>query len=147
MKSKLPVSSLSLLCVIIAINGYSAPGGPLHNRQFQIINPAALSGGNFGDAWDVNVGYNGRAISDSGLIVGEFGHGGYPQAFSFDIDSGSTTELPRLGNAPDSMAIAVNCHGQIVGEAGFRGVLWERNRIYELNDLLPAGTGFRTLPW
>src|SRR5436190_6259277 len=76
---------LLLLCwffsVFVVVTGHSAPGGPLHKREFQLIDPAEFSGGDFGDAWDVN---------NLGQVVGAANT--IPQdkysAFIFDIAHG-----------------------------------------------------------
>jgi hypothetical protein len=44
----------------------------------------------------------------------------------------------------------VNSHGQIVGRSDedgltFRAVLWERRRIYNLNDAVPPDSGWSVL--
>src|SRR5262249_41777517 len=89
--------------------------------------------------------YNARAISKSGLIVGEFTGKGYPEGFAFDVKRQSITDLGKLPDGVYSVAFGVNRFGQIVGSADFRAVLWEDGQIYQLNDLLVAGTAAGSL--
>jgi len=59
-----------------------------------------------------------------------------------------------LGGAPgggDSTALAINGRGQAVGQSGrywfagpsdTRALLWQEGRVHDLNDCIPAGSGW-----
>lgn len=59
-------------------------------------------------------------------------------------------DLGTLGKDKHGTAFGINDHGQIVGRSGSwpdddseTAVLWENGQIIDLNDLIPAGTGWR----
>lgn len=112
-----------------------------------------VGGGVYADNWfslampigSLDMGYNGRAISSSGLIVGEFTGKGYPEAFAFDVKNQHVSDLGKLPDGAYSVAFGVNRFGQVVGSADFRAALWERGQIYDLNELLIPGTEARSL--
>jgi probable HAF family extracellular repeat protein len=68
------------------------------------------------------------------------------------VDLGSTPGPPICSNNPyypDNIALAVNNHGQIVGHAqcvasggSLAGFLWRDGTMYNLNDLIPPGSGW-----
>jgi probable HAF family extracellular repeat protein len=94
-----------------------------------------------------------RAISDAGVVVGTMnGSQGWPRAFSWNSRRRhGPTELGTLPTGLQSHAHDVNRHGQIVGWSSSNGfdigkaVLWERERIYDLNNYLPANSGWTSL--
>jgi probable HAF family extracellular repeat protein len=88
-------------------------------------------------------------INDRGDLVGAAGFPGTAgpgDGRAFLYSNGRVTNLGTLGG-PFSFASAVNNYRQIVGGAqiGFldtRAFLYERGALYNLNDLVPAGSGW-----
>ncbi len=91
------------------------------------------------------------AISDDGMIVGESGEGnmlfaGPCRACLWD-KSGRATDLGTLGG-DQSFAWAVNKNGQaagwsdLAGGKGTHAFLWQKGKMVDLNDLIPADSGW-----
>jgi len=82
-------------------------------------------------AWDIN---------DRGDVVG--GSGGHPYLYT----SGVTIDLGLPAAATGGSAYAINNIGDIVGTAGTpsgdRAFVYEDGAFTDLNDLIPAGTGW-----
>lgn len=98
------------------------------------------------------------AINDAGQVVGwSYSPGDNPQgrAFLYERSEGGEprmTDLGTLGDDPFSRARDIDESGRVVGwsrnETGttaqqFSAVLWEDGSIRDLNDLIPAGTGWK----
>ena len=93
----------------------------------------------------------GKALNDSGDVVGWVR---LPSDHTIPVEwrNGEMHELPRLfvGDVPDrdnAYARDVNNSGLIVGEATTaeyrsHAVLWSGGQIFDLNDLLPANSGW-----
>jgi probable HAF family extracellular repeat protein len=91
-------------------------------------------------------GHNGeaRAISDAGVIAGTSTHRDErPVAFR---RLGPREELDLLVDAPASHGMGVNARGAVVGDfevgAGRHAFLADGGSAYDLNDLLPARSGW-----
>ncbi len=88
--------------------------------------------GTYGRAW---------AINDAGRVIGTAGH-------AFVWSEGVITDLGTLPGDNQSSALAINNSGQIVGSStrsgGFppRAVRWSDGAIVNLNDLIPADSGW-----
>jgi len=95
------------------------------------------------------------AISNSGRVVGwsetgdVFGDDENPVVHAFVWYDGLMTDLGTLGGG-EGMALGVNETGQVVGKASLTAegedplyaFLWENGQMTNLNDLLPAGSGW-----
>jgi probable HAF family extracellular repeat protein len=85
-------------------------------------------------------------INDAGQIVGS-SYTSNNDWHAFLDDSGGMHDLGTLGG-PYSVALAINSTGQIVGHSEFdaRGerhaFLWQDGRMFDLNPLLPVGSGW-----
>ena len=96
------------------------------------------------------------SINDRGQVVGSMYDGGLgrrmafrltPQNENYFVDSGNGTNalmtvLPRLGSGPD-YALDINKDGIAVGRSGtcqgwfkFHAVLWQNDKVTDLNDLV-----------
>lgn len=89
-------------------------------------------------------------INDSGQIVG--GSSGTlnntPWTHAVLWQNGTITDLGTLGG-DSSGAVAINNHGQIVGNSktasgSFGSFVWENGTMYDLGTLLPANSGWVT---
>jgi probable HAF family extracellular repeat protein len=79
------------------------------------------------------------SINNVGQVVG-FSSGPY-QAFLWE--NGTTTPLALLPGGQGTVAHDINNLGQIVGaDVSHLAVLWEDGVISDLNDLIPAGSGW-----
>jgi probable HAF family extracellular repeat protein len=88
-------------------------------------------GVDFNEAWDVN---------DHGVAVGgDFIGGGYHAVM---FQSGTVIDLGVVASDPNSVAVAINNLGQVVGESNsgaglaMRAFLYDGGVMYDLNDLL-----------
>lgn len=91
-----------------------------------------LPGANYSEAWDIN---------NLGVVCG--GSSGSGAAWTpFVWDSGTMTQLPHLSGVPtgDSIALAVNDAGQVVGNSNNFPVLWENGVTTDL--FTTYGLGF-----
>ena len=98
-------------------------------------------GGDFGNALWVN---------EAGVVVGWATNQNNQNLFAFIWNHGMMSSLGALGTDPCSIAWANNDSGDIVGsssaECNFVGTmsdehafLWRNGKMYDLNDLIPAG--------
>lgn len=90
----------------------------------------------------VNAGY-GNDINSAGVVVGSVWVDYWRAFVSAD---GVTVELGTLPGDDSSNGFGINDAGQVVGmsfggEAGTRGFLAAEGKMYDLNDLLDAGSG------
>ena len=95
-----------------------------------------------------------RAINDSGVIVGDrsvgVGADRRPRAVIWDAN-GRCVELPAPPSGR-SRPVDINSAGDIVGEfspaaccTDPRAALWRGGVLYDLNDLIPAGSGWQLM--
>jgi probable HAF family extracellular repeat protein len=89
-----------------------------------------------------------NAVNGSGQVVGradtsQVDANGNPIHHAFSWQNGVMTDLDTLGS-PGSEAMAGSDTGRVVGTFGFNGgaFVWERGVMYELNPLLPSGSGW-----
>ena len=83
-----------------------------------------LPGANFSEAWDIN---------NLGMVCGGSSGGGV--AFTaFVWENGVMTQLPHIGGTQtgDSIALAVNDSGQVVGDSNKAPVIWQNNTVMSL---------------
>jgi probable HAF family extracellular repeat protein len=99
------------------------------------------------DLGDYGYSTQATAINDAGQIVGYFDDlSGHSHAFLYD--SGDVLDLGLLPGTAGSLANSINSSGQIVGVSyradGQNGppFLYVDGTMYNLNDLLPAGSGW-----
>jgi len=88
---------------------------------------------------------NARSINSSEEVVGESETGTAVHAFRWDVTNGMV-DLGTLGGT-DSMAYAINSDGNIVGTSqiasgDWHAFGWDKGELVDLNDLLPAGSGW-----
>jgi len=95
-----------------------------------------------------------RGMNDQGQIVGWVsalqGTPGHKISFhtqAFLWQGGKLRGLGSIHRIPDSKAAAINAHGQVVGNAYQQideaALLWENGHVYELNTLVPKGSGWK----
>ena len=95
-----------------------------------------------------------RGINNKGQVAGWVGvSGGTPgrgltfhyQAFLWQ--NGTLRGLGSIPRLPDSKASALNDRGQVVGNAYHKtdeaALLWQNGKVYELNKLVPPGSGWK----
>ena len=95
-----------------------------------------------------------RGINNQGQVAGWVGaSGGTPgrgltfryQAFLWQ--NGKMRGLGSIPRLPDSKASALNDRGQVVGNAYHKtdeaALLWQHGKVYELNKLVPPGSGWK----
>src|SRR5262249_37629831 len=86
------------------------------------------------------------AADGRGRIVGSVGGGSWYEAILWE--GGQTRRLGHLGQGTGSGARAINGRGQVVGTSLTSGIalsrafLWERGKMTDLNDLIPASSGW-----
>lgn len=95
----------------------------------------------------------GRAMNNRGQVVGwvsAAGTGAHRFAFRYQAFVWENGKLRGLGSIPrikDSKAAAINNKGQIVGNAYYKSdeaaLLWQNGKVYELNKLVPTGSGWK----
>jgi probable HAF family extracellular repeat protein len=86
-----------------------------------------------------------NGINDSGQVVGDSTLAGNLHSHAFLYSNGSISDLGTLGG--DSSALAINNLGQIVGRSVdtngvLQAILWRNGSLVNLNDLLPADSGW-----
>jgi probable HAF family extracellular repeat protein len=91
--------------------------------------------------------FSGGAINDLGEVVGAGSTADDPKTLrAFLFENGQTTALDGLPEDAVSYATSINNQGQIVGVAdsgkGNRSVLWDGGERFDLNDLIPADSGW-----
>jgi probable HAF family extracellular repeat protein len=119
------------------------------NASGQVVGTAEFPGDEGRDAflWDNENGLQdlhipgvATAINDAGQIVGGSGH-------AFLYSAGNVTDLGSPAGFSESIALAINNLGQIVGYARGSDQLHHHAFVYadgamtDLNDLIPTGTG------
>lgn len=93
-------------------------------------------GGSFGWAFGIN---------DDGAVVGKAYFPGDERWDAFYWSRGLMTDLGNLGCT--STAYSINSKGQIAGTSRLadcqtvHAVLWQNGKIYDLNDIIPPGSG------
>ena len=136
---------------------YGLPNGL--NQRGQVVGNSNLAGDGMHHAflWEPGAaikdlgtlgGNNSEAVSvnDAGEVVGRSDLAGSPIHHAVLWKNGAITDLgipPRGG--PCSTAYSINSRGQIVGDSGICNVggppfLWEKDAIYNLNDLVLSGS-------
>ncbi len=95
----------------------------------------------------------GRAMNNRGQVVGwvsAAGTGVNKFSFRYQAFVWEKGRMRGLGSIPrikDSKAAAINVKGQIVGNAYYKSdeaaLLWQGGKVYELNTLIPAGSGWK----
>jgi probable HAF family extracellular repeat protein len=86
------------------------------------------------------------AADGRGRIVGTVGETNRFEAFLWE--EGRLRQLGHLGHGTGSIAHAINGRGQVVGTSQTSGVAlprafhWERGKMTDLNDLIPASSGW-----
>ena len=95
----------------------------------------------------------GRGINNRGQVVGwvsAAGTGAHRFAFCYQAFVWENGKLRGLGSIPrikDRKAAAINAKGQIVGNAYYKSdeaaLLWQGGKVYELNKLVPPGSGWK----
>lgn len=89
----------------------------------------------------------GDAINDAGEVVGASTTAGDQASYAFLWNNGTTTELASLPTDSSTEALAINNTGVIVGYAydaqyNPRAVIWSDGQYADLNDLIPADSGW-----
>jgi probable HAF family extracellular repeat protein len=85
-----------------------------------------------------------RLLADNGLIAGVYQNDdGYQQAFRFHPKH-RVVPLKNLPGTLGSFPLGINDHNQIVGmpDQAVGAVLWEHNKAYNLNELVPPGSSW-----
>ena len=92
-----------------------------------------------------------KGINDSGVIVGEADTviGGTTYTHAFIYRNGTMSDLGTLGGSASS-ASAINTSGQVVGYATdtnelSNAFLYDGSKMINLNDFIPAGSGWTNL--
>jgi probable HAF family extracellular repeat protein len=90
-----------------------------------------------------------QAINNAGQVVGG-SHTAEGAIHAFLYENGAMRDLGTLPGGHYSWAWAINASGQVVGNsdsgapsAGRGACLWEGGRVYDLNDWIPEGSGWR----
>jgi probable HAF family extracellular repeat protein len=91
-----------------------------------------------------------RTINAAGLIAGHStstpgSHLGDPGTHAFLWNSGAMTDLGALPEADVSYAWDINSAGVVAGTSAGAAVIWRDGAITNLNDLIPAGSGWTLL--
>lgn len=79
------------------------------------------------------------AVNNLGQVVG-WAHTASEATHVFLYQNGAMTDLGAFGLDP--VADAINNHGVIVGESGNGAWIWSSGTFQNLNNLVPAGSGF-----
>lgn len=58
------------------------------------------------------------------------------------MNNGIIEELGALAGDVSSQAIAINGNSQVVGWSGTRAFLWQTGSIFDLNEMIPSGSGW-----
>ena len=90
-----------------------------------------------------------RGINDEGQVVGEFVTPDQTAMHAFFYSQGNFSDIGVAGSA-ETDAFAINSLGQITGTVFFAdgqsGFLLEGGKFFDLNSLIPAGSGWQ-LQW
>ena len=116
--------------------GYPLPPPGAHGFLWQngvVTDLGALPGGNQSYAF---------AVNNAGQVVGySWAYDGPYHAFLWE--DGLMSPLALLPGGSGTIANDINNLGQIVGhDVSHRAVMWEDGAISDLNDLIPAGSGW-----
>lgn len=111
------------------VHGFVVQGG--------VMTDVGTLGGTYSSAYQVN---------SAGQAIGVATTAGDAQTHGFVYAAGVLTDLGTLGGT-DSSAIAINNRGQVVGESltgsgATHAFLWQHGKLSDLNDLLPANSGW-----
>lgn len=91
----------------------------------------------------------GRGINDLGQVVGEFVTANQTAIHGFMYSQGNLNDIGLAGSS-ETDALAINNWGQIVGTTfladGQIAFLYEGGRFFDLNSMIPAGSGWE-LTW
>jgi len=88
-------------------------------------------------------------INNLGQVVG-YSYGSEPEGHAFIWEDGVAQQLPSLGGSK-SIARAINDLGQIVGSStisdrgSMHACIWSHGEVWDLNDLLPADSGWELI--
>lgn len=117
----------------------SVASSDVHGFVFQggVMTDVGTFGGTYSSAYQVNAG---------GQAIGVATTAGDQQTHGFVYAAGVLTDLGTLGGT-DCSAIAINNRGQVVGESltasgATHAFLWQHGKLSDLNDLLPANSGW-----
>lgn len=155
------MTDLGTLGGTLAVTGSrGAPGGGSINDRGEVIGTSNLAGDtvhhpflwHHGALTDLGTlgGANGEAywINNRGEVVGRADVSGSTNHHAVLWRHGTITDLGVAAGWPCSTAIDINARGQVVidtgicGVGGGPGLLWENGVTYDLNTLVPAGSGF-----
>ncbi len=91
---------------------------------------------------------NAQDINNVGHVVGGMNiTSGTATEYGFIWKDGTTTALPALPQDTFSFAVAINDNDLIVGNgynasSGTHALLWDGDQVFDLNDLIPANSGW-----
>ena len=95
----------------------------------------------------------GRGMNNRGQVIGwvsAAGTGADKFSFRYQAFIWEKGRMRGLGSIPrikDSKAAAINNKGQVVGNAYYKSdeaaLLWQNGKVYELNTLVPTGSGWK----
>ncbi len=121
----------------------TSQGGGMHAFLYAdgIMTDLGTLGGGTSDSYGIN---------ELGHVVGWSDVDDDMQRHGFYYAEGTMTDLGLLPGTGQSIALDLNDHGQVVGYCGDefnikdnpRAFLWEDGVMTDLNDLLPAGSGW-----
>ena len=142
-----------------AVNDHGEAAGKANRLGSGVTRTHALLWNASGQAKDLGVlpGYTdsiARGINNKGQVAGWVGLSGgtgvrgltfHYQAFLWQ--NGRMRGLGSIKRLHDSKASALNDKGQVVGNAYYRtdeaALLWQKGKVYELNTLVPAHSGWK----
>lgn len=121
--------------------GQAIPAGALEPVAALWVGGVASSLGTLGGSWSVAMGIDGARH-----VVGVAENAaGSPHAFRFDLSpAGAVLARRDLGvlAGDDSAAYGINDAGTIVGVSHGHAFVWQDDVMRDLNDLIPAGSGW-----
>jgi probable HAF family extracellular repeat protein len=80
-------------------------------------------------------------INDFGYAVGSSSDSS-GNGFAFIYDGYTMRSIGILPGTTGSEAVAINRLGEVIGRSGVDPVLWQGGQVYNLNDLIPNGSGW-----
>ena len=88
-----------------------------------------------------------RAINSTGQVVGWVSsvNNFQPYNQAFLSQNGVMTALPALSVGSSTYAYGINDSGQVVGNSGYRATLWQHDTVVNLNNVIPANSGWLLL--